>query len=225
MRGEGERQTQIRGNLRAIEAGPEDPDRHLQPGAGNRLHRLSRLGGAEISHQFDDILREVFSAAEQGAAHRPGGDLIRSGRAPQTQLDPPGVQRGECPELFRDQEWGVVRQHDPAGADPDGVRASRDMGQRHRGRRARNSGQVVMLGHPVALVAKRLDMPREVERITQRLTGIAAFDDWRKIENGERDHGMTIAPNAPASAHAGPGRFGWSDHLIAQWLFAAPEAP
>ena len=102
MRGEGERQAQIRRNLRAIKAGSEDPDRHLQPGAGNRLHRLARLGGTEISHQFDDILREVFRAAEQGAAHRAGGDLVRPGRASQTQLDPPRMQGGERPELLRD---------------------------------------------------------------------------------------------------------------------------
>jgi hypothetical protein len=31
----------------------------------------------------------------------------------------------------------------------------------------------VMLGHPVALITKRLDTPREVERIAQRLAGIA----------------------------------------------------
>ena len=53
-----------------------------------------------------------------------------------------------------------------------------------------------MLGHPVALVAKRLDMAGEVERIAQRLPGVAAFGDRGKIEDGERDHGMTIAPDA-----------------------------
>jgi hypothetical protein len=53
-----------------------------------------------------------------------------------------------------------------------------------------------MLGHPETPVAERLDMPREVERIAQRLTGMAAFGDRGKIENGEWDHGMTIAPDA-----------------------------
>ncbi|HKM74604.1 MAG TPA: hypothetical protein VJX94_31860, partial [Stellaceae bacterium] len=37
---------------------------------------------------------------------------------------------------------------------------------------------------------------RQVERIAQRLTGIAAFDDWGKIENGEWNHEMRIAPDA-----------------------------
>jgi hypothetical protein len=36
-------------------------------------------------------------------------------------------------------------------------------------------------------------MPCEIKRIAQRLPGIAAFDNWGEIENGERDHGMTIA--------------------------------
>jgi hypothetical protein len=55
----------------------------------------------------------------------------------------------------------------------------------------------VVLRHPVTLVAERLDVTREVERIAQRLTGIAAFGDRGKIENGEWDHRMTIAPYAP----------------------------
>ena len=42
-----------------------------------------------------------------------------------------------------------------------------------------------MLGHPETLVAERLDMPCEVERILERLTGVAAFDDWRKVQNGK----------------------------------------
>jgi len=53
-----------------------------------------------------------------------------------------------------------------------------------------------MLGHPETPVAERLDMPRQVERIAQRLTGIAAFNDRGKIENREWNHRMTIAPGA-----------------------------
>ena len=49
------------------------------------------------------------------------------------------------------------------------------MGEGHSGRRTGNARQVVMLGHPETPVAERLDMPRQVERIAQRLTGVAAF--------------------------------------------------
>jgi hypothetical protein len=165
MRREGEGQTQDRRQLCAIGAGSQDPDRHLEPRAGNRLHRLAWFGRLEVAHQFDDIPGKLVSAAVQVSAHGPGGDLVRAGRAAQTQLDPPGMQGGKGTELFCDQQRGVVRQHDAAGADPDIVRAGRDMGERHRGRRAGNSRQVVVLGHPVALVTERLDMPREVERV------------------------------------------------------------
>ena len=53
-----------------------------------------------------------------------------------------------------------------------------------------------MLGHPETPVAERFDMPCQVERIAQRLTGVAAFNDWGKIENGEWNHRVTIAPGA-----------------------------
>ena len=66
------------------------------------------------------------------------------------------------------------------------------MSQRHRGRRTRDPREVVVLGHPKPPVAERLDMARQVERITQRLPGAAAFDDRGKIENRERDHRVTI---------------------------------
>ena len=59
------------------------------------------------------------------------------------------------------------------------------MGERHCRRGACYSGQVVMLGHPETPVAERLDMPRKVEQILERLTGVPAFDDWRKVQNGK----------------------------------------
>src|SRR6185437_6899037 len=85
------------------------------------------------------------------------------------------------------------------GANGDATGAGGDMGERHRRRRAGNAGQVVMLGHPVAAVPERLDMPREIERIAQRLTGIAAFDDRRQVEYGKRDHRLSITGGHYAS--------------------------
>jgi uncharacterized protein len=52
-----------------------------------------------------------------------------------------------------------------------------------------------MLGHPEPPVAERLDVAGQVERIAQGPTGIAAFGDRGKIENGERDHRATISPD------------------------------
>ena len=49
------------------------------------------------------------------------------------------------------------------GTDADVTGPGRDMGERHRRSRAGDAGQIVVLRHPIAPVAQRLDMPREVE--------------------------------------------------------------
>ena len=52
---------------------------------------------------------------------------------------------------------------------------------------------VEALGYRRFWMAERLDMACQIERIAQRLPGIAAFGDRGEIENGEPDHQMTIA--------------------------------
>ncbi len=47
---------------------------------------------------------------------------------------------------------------------------------------------VVMLGQPEPLVAPRLGMPGEIERIGKRLRRIAALENGREVEHGEGDH-------------------------------------
>lgn len=54
----------------------------------------------------------------------------------------------------------------------------------------------MMLGHPIALVAQRLGVPREVGGIGQRLRHGAAFDDGHQIEQGEACH-ATADGDAP----------------------------
>jgi hypothetical protein len=48
----------------------------------------------------------------------------------------------------------------------------------------------VMLGDPIATIAVRFSMLREIARIGKRLRGSATFNDGREIENGERDHAV-----------------------------------
>jgi hypothetical protein len=52
-------------------------------------------------------------------------------------------------------------------ADADGLRAAGNMTDHHRRSRARNARHAVMFGQPVAVIAKRLGMSREIERIGQ----------------------------------------------------------
>ena len=80
MRGEREGEAEIGRQLRAEGARAEDPDRHLETGAGHRLHPLARLGGLEIAHQLDNFLREAVVTLEERPADCPGGDLVRARR-------------------------------------------------------------------------------------------------------------------------------------------------
>ena len=49
-----------------------------------------------------------------------------------------------------------------------------------------------MFGEPVAAVTETLCGTREIERIGERLGGIAAFGDGREIENGQGNHGTVL---------------------------------
>jgi hypothetical protein len=53
------------------------------------------------------------------SAQREHGQLVGAGCAAEAEVDPPGMQPGERPELLRDHERCMVREHDPAGADAD----------------------------------------------------------------------------------------------------------
>jgi hypothetical protein len=118
-----------------------------------------------------------------GAAEGQRGELIRAGGAAEAEVDTAGEERLERPELLRDQEGRVVRQHDAAGADPDGPGPGGNMADHDRRRRARHRRHVVVLGEPIALVAEPLGVPGQVQRIPQRLAGAAALDDGREVEH------------------------------------------
>src|SRR3954453_13581831 len=57
----------------------------------------------------------------------------------------------------------------------------------------------MMLGHPVAGVAKLLRLAREFGRIAQRLAGVRPLDDGREIENRKWDHRLEMAGRAAIS--------------------------
>ena len=153
--------------LRAVEARAEDPERHVRARAGDRPHRLPRLRVAEERLQLEHILRERVGAV-MVTAQREHRQLVGARRAAEAEVDPPGVQRRERPELLRDHERRMVREHDPARADADRARPAGDVRDHDRGRGARDAGRVVMLREPEALVAPALGVLCEVERVAQR---------------------------------------------------------
>ena len=62
MRGKGIRQTQHGRELGAKQARAQDPQRNIEPRAGNRLDDLTGLKRAEKGLQFQDVLREGIGA-------------------------------------------------------------------------------------------------------------------------------------------------------------------
>ena len=65
---------------------------------------------------------------------------------------------------------------------------ARHMPDDDRGRGARDAGKIMMFRQPVAMIPPRFRMAREIDRVPEGNTGIAALDNWREIENGVEGH-------------------------------------
>ena len=145
-------------------------------------------------------MRKRIAVAAEIAAQRPRGQLIAPRRATEPEVDPARIKRVQGAKLFRDHEGGMVRQHDPARADPDAFRAAGDMSDYDGGRSAGNAGKIVMFRQPVAVVAPFLSVPREIERVAKSERCVAAFDDRREIEQGKIFHGRCTLRLLPAAS-------------------------
>ena len=188
---EGVGEPQDRRELRAVQARTEDPDWNVLAASGNGLDGfVSRL--PEITLQLDHVAGEVIGIALQVPAKGVRGALVGAGRAPKAKVDAPRIERIEGAELLRDDERGVVREHDAARAHPDRGRPARDVADDDGGRRARDPGDVVMLGDPVAAVPETFRAAGEIERIAHGPRGTATLGDGREVEYGERGHGACM---------------------------------
>ncbi len=110
-----------------------------------------------------------------------GRTRIRSRRAAEAEIDAPRMQRLESPKLLRDHERRVIRQHHPARPDANRRRSRRHVLYHHGGGRARDARHVVVLGDPVPPVSVAFGVPREIERISERLRRIPALDDGAQV--------------------------------------------
>ncbi len=82
----------------------------------------------------------------------------------------------------------MIRQHDAAGADADGLGASSDVANDDGRGGAGDAGHVVVFGKPKPVVAPGFRVLREVERVAQSDSGGCALRNRREIENGEGNH-------------------------------------
>ena len=151
----------------------QDPDRRKRHIVGQRADRLKRVTrrktarteGQQLVEQFGEIVRVH---ALDRAPQRQRRATVRTRRAAEAQIDPARVQRLQRVERLGDAQRCVVRQHDAAGPDADPVRHVGDMANDHLGRRADDTGQIVMFPDPVAAVPQAIGQRSQVERVAQR---------------------------------------------------------
>jgi hypothetical protein len=89
--------------------------------------------------------------------------------------------------LFGDHQGRVVGQHDAARSDADGPGAAGDIADHDRSRGAGDPGHVVMFGKPEPAVIPAFGVLREIERMTEGMSRIAALIDRRQVQNRKEE--------------------------------------
>jgi len=133
----------LRGKLRAVVAGAEQPDRRQRRVVGHRHHIVEGMVRRKIAglpqDQFMQPLEKVIAlAAIEPAAQRVGRRAIGAGRAAKPEIDAAGKQRLQHLEALGHHQRRMVRQHHAAGADPDAARHRGDLPDHDVGRGARH---------------------------------------------------------------------------------------
>ena len=80
---EGVGKTQSSGELGAIKARTQNPNRYLRSSAGNGAHRLFRRKRTKVGNQLQDILGKGVMIAREVSAQGAHGALIGARRSPQ----------------------------------------------------------------------------------------------------------------------------------------------
>ena len=126
MRGEGVGQAELGGELRA-----ERLDPRIQSGTSVPAPARPGCAGSDRPERGMPAARARpagnSSAASGVRRKRAQRELVGARGAAEPEVDAAGKQPRQRAELFGDDERRVVRQHDAAGADPDGLCAGRDM--------------------------------------------------------------------------------------------------
>ena len=178
----------LRGEFRTVVAGAEQPDRRQRRVVGHRHHIVVGMAGRKIAglpqRQFVQPLEKIIAlAAVEPAAQRVRGGAVGARRAAEAEIDPAGKQRLQHLEALGHHQRRMVRQHHAAGADPDVAGHRGDLPDHDIGRRARDRSEIVMFGQPVADIAERVGVARQIDAVAQRRGGLGAGGDDREVED------------------------------------------
>ena len=200
--GEGIRQPEVRRELRAVVRAAEDPQlgrahkrllRHRRIGArvrGDALQALPRDPDLQVAHLRRKVLRRVLRVRVQGEC----GAHVAARRTADAEVDAAGRDRIEHAELLGHLERAVVRQHDAGAADADARGGRRDRRHHDLGRGADDGGEAVVLADPEAVIAERLAVRRQRDRVADGGVLAAAGGRDRLVEHGELHcHGPSLS--------------------------------
>ena len=208
--GERVRQAEMRRELRAVVGAAQDP----QLGAGRprrmRLDRAERMAflqrhAGKPRLQVDHLLRE-FVGRIRVRVQRHRGQAVRTRGAAHAQVDAARRDAFEHAELLGHLERRIVRQHHAGAAYPDALGGRADRGDQDFGRGADDAVAVVVLGHPVAVVAQLVAMLRELDALADRGALRAALleeVDWSRTESFMMGVSVNCKPLQPVRTWKG----------------------
>ena len=173
--------------LSPVLAGTPFPGRVLHIGTYPGTFLAFAAGLPQLQH----VLRERVGARilPQGTQRHP----VRPRGTPETKIDPARMQRLQRPELLRDDQRRVIRQHDAPRPDANRLCRLREVRDHDRRRCASDPVQVVVLGDPVPRVTQTLGAPHKINRVPERLCRRPAHDDRCDVEDRDGQH----TPNIP----------------------------
>ena len=120
-----------------------------------------------------------------GVGQGGGRDLVAARRPPDAQVNAVGIQGVQHTEGFGDLEGAVMGQHHAAGADADAAGMGGDLADEHFRGGAGEVGQVVVFGHPIALVAQLFGGHRQLDAFPQGGAGVAALAHRRLVNHAQ----------------------------------------
>src|SRR5690242_2562274 len=161
----------------------------------------------QVAEQLGELLGEVvgrrLAAVPLQREHRA---RIGARCAAEPEVDTAREQAAERAEVLRHLERAVVRQHHAAAAHADARGGGSDRPDPHLRAGARETGGGVVLSHPVALIAERLGVAGEVDRVVQRVRAGRPLRDRRLGDYAEPERhaqASTPAPTCSTSTAAG----------------------
>ena len=140
----------------------------------------------QVVHDVIHLLGKVLDVAHRsGIGQRGRGPLIAARCAADPQIDPAGIERLQHPKRLGHFERAVVRQHDPAAADPNRVGRRGDLSDHDLGTRAGETGQAVMFRHPIPAIPERFGSLGQLDRLVQRLSRGTALPNRGLIHHAQ----------------------------------------